>query len=143
MVPKKKKTWSEQIETTLKKIKEENVIVACSGGVDSMVLLELIRKVQDAKNIVVAHVHHGLRKSATRDEKIVSLYCKKHKISVEILRIKAKEEAKKEKMTVEEYARKARQDFFLSISKKYKSDIIVTAHHADDQTKTLIYRMTK
>ncbi len=46
-------------------------------------------------------------------------------------------------MTVEEYARKVRQDFFEKISKKYKASMIMTAHHADDQAETIIYRVTK
>lgn len=46
-------------------------------------------------------------------------------------------------MTLEEYARKVRQDFFVLVAKKYTSDIIVTAHHADDQAETIIYRITK
>lgn len=55
-----------------------------------MVLLELIRKYGNAQNIVVAHIHHGIRESATRDENIVDTYCRKYKISLEVLRIDAK-----------------------------------------------------
>lgn len=143
MVTKKKKTWNNLGAINLEKIKNKNIIVACSGGADSMVLLELIRKYGNAQNIVVAHVHHGIRESATRDENIVDTYCRKYKIPLEVLRIDAKVWAKKAKMTLEEYARKVRQDFFVLVAKKYTSDIIITAHHADDQAETIIYRITK
>ncbi len=46
-------------------------------------------------------------------------------------------------MTIEEYARKVRQDFFESLRKKHHANCIITAHHADDQAETLLYRITK
>ena len=46
-------------------------------------------------------------------------------------------------MTLEEYARKVRYDFFGKIREKYDADSVITAHHADDQTETIIYRITK
>lgn len=88
-------------------------------------------------------MHHGLRESATRDQKIVEKYCKKYKIPLEILELNAKKEAKKAKMSVEEYSRTIRQDFFEHLRKKHKATKILTAHHADDQTETLLYRIAK
>jgi len=107
-----------------------------------MVLLDLLNGHKNI-TIIVAHIHHGIRESATRDQKIVETYCKKHKITLEVLPIKAITEAKKAKMSIEEYARTVRQDFFEKLRKKYKATKILTAHQSDDQTETLLYRITK
>lgn len=138
----KKKTWLDQVTKTLQKIEGKTVVVGCSGGPDSMVLLDIVRRVKSS-TVIVCHVHHGLRESATRDQKIVTTYCKKHNIRLETITPEVKKEAKKAKMTVEEYARKVRQDFFESVRKKHNATYIITAHHADDQTETLLYRITK
>lgn len=143
MSPAKKKTWLDEVLRTLQKIEGKNVVVACSGGVDSMVMLDMVRSLWKAHAIVVSHVHHGLRKSATRDQNIVEEYCKKYQIPLEVMKIQAKTEAKKAKMTIEEYARKVRQDLFESVRKRYDAGSILTAHHADDQAETLLYRITK
>ncbi len=107
-----------------------------------MVLLDITRRTRNIQ-IIVAHVHHGLRKTADRDQNIVETYCKTHKITLEIKKIKAAAGAKKAKMSVEEYSRMIRQDFFENLRKEYKATKILTAHHADDQTETLLYRITK
>ncbi len=64
-------------------------------------------------------------------------------LKLEITKIDAKKEAKQAKMTVEEYARQVRKNFFESIREKCEADLIITAHHTDDQAETLIYRITK
>lgn len=143
MSPAQKKTWPEKVAQTLKKIEWKIVILGCSGGADSMVLLDLVREFGNTAQIRVAHIHHWLRESATRDQGIVAKYCRKYHIPLESIAIPVKAEAKKAKMTIEEYARKVRQDFFESLRKKYDADYIITAHHADDQAETLLYRITK
>ena len=52
-------------------------------------------------------------------------------------------ESKKTKTTIEECARNIRKEWFESLRKKYKATHILTAHHADDQAETLLYRITK
>jgi tRNA(Ile)-lysidine synthase len=80
MLKKKENSLSEQIKNTLSKIKEKKVVVACSGGPDSMVLLDILRiyKKDKTSSIIVAHINHCLRKTAIRDENIVKKYCQKH-----------------------------------------------------------------
>ena len=58
-------------------------VVACSGGPDSMALLDQLNK--QGKDIVVAHVNYKHRDTADRDEKIVKEYCKKYDIPVRVL----------------------------------------------------------
>lgn len=54
-----------------------------------------------------------------------------------------REEAKKTKTTIEECARNVRKSWLESIREKYQAQRILTAHHADDQAETLLYRITK
>ena len=65
---------------------EQKYVVAVSGGVDSMVLLNAMIRLfgDDAKNrLVVAHVNYGLRPQAVDDEQIVHRFCKLHQIPIE------------------------------------------------------------
>ncbi len=144
MILKKKNTWLPKVLKTLKSIENENLIIACSGGADSMVLLDIIVHAGfNTHSITVCHVNHNLRTSADRDEKIVEKYCKKNNIKFSILSPDVKKVAKETRTTIEECARNIRKDFFESIRKKHKAKYIITAHHADDQSETLIYRITK
>jgi len=96
-----------------------------------------------AKYIVVAHIHHGLRESAERDQEIVQEYCVKYDLLYECLRVDIRKEAKKTKTTLEECGRNIRKKWLEEIRIKYKADYILTAHHADDQAETILYRITK
>jgi tRNA(Ile)-lysidine synthase len=132
----------ETVEKSLSNIEGGKVIIACSGGADSIVLLDITRIHGDIA-IVVAHVNHNLRPTSDRDEEIVKKYCKKYDIKVEIISPDIKKEAKKTKTTIEECARNIRKEWFETLRKKHKADSILTAHHADDQAETLLYRITK
>lgn len=144
MSPLKKKTFLEKIQHNSEYLEDKKLILACSGGPDSMVLLDLLRrKIIKNHSLVVAHVNHQLRESARRDEKIVQDYCKKHNIPLEILSVDVKKWAKKAKQTLEEYARNTRIQWLDKVRKEYDANTIITAHHADDQAETLLYRITK
>lgn len=119
------------------------MVLACSGGPDSMVLLDILRKAKKHEDIIVAHVNHGLRDSAIRDEDIVVSYCKKHRLTLEVLQADIKKEAKKTKTTIEECARNVRKKWLEEIRKNHQADLIATAHHSDDQAETILYRITK
>ena len=119
-------------------IKSEYVVAAISGGPDSMYLLDVLMNKLD-KKIVVAHVHHNLRKES--DEEAIKLeeYCKENNLIFEMMKI---ENYPNNKFS-EEIARKFRYDFFDKIIKKYNSDILFTAHHGDDQIETILMRLTR
>ena len=141
-----KTTLLQKIAPNLLHLGEKKLIVACSGGPDSMVLLDLLR-VQNTEykiqNIIVAHINHHLRPTSDRDEDIVASYCKKHRLTLEVLQADIKKEAKKTKTTIEECARNIRKKWLEEIRKKHLADLIATAHHSDDQAETILYRITK
>ena len=146
MVSQKKSTFEEKILESLSPIREKSIIIACSGGTDSMVLLSLVCQFyweKSEKMITVAHIHHGLRESAERDQEIVNDYCKKYHLNYECLRTNIQKEAQKTKTSIEECARNVRKKWLETIRKKHSAELILTAHHADDQAETLLYKITK
>lgn len=134
-------TLLQKIAPNLKYWAKKTVLLACSGGPDSMVLLDLLRECK--VDLIVGHVNHQLRETAMRDEEIVKKYCKKHKLTLEVLTVDVKKEAKKTKTTVEECARNIRKKWLEEMRVKHHADIIATAHHSDDQAETILYRITK
>lgn len=146
MISQKNLTFEEKILNELTILSEKKVIISCSGGPDSMVLLEVVRKFYGTKcadYVTVAHIHHWLRETAERDQEIVKAYCAQYKLTYEYLRANIREASKKTKTTIEECARNIRKEWLENIREKYQAKLILTAHHADDQAETLLYRITK
>lgn len=146
MKSEKSPIWERNIQNLLSPITDKRVIVSCSGGPDSMWLLEMVRVFSGesaSDTIVVAHIHHWLRESAERDQKLVQEYCKKYHLPYECLRVDIRKEAKKTKTTLEECGRNIRKKWLEEIRIKHQADYILTAHHADDQAETILYRITK
>ena len=128
----------------LEKLKKEipnnsSVIIALSGGPDSMVLLNLLLKVKKEKNLklVCAHVNHKLRKESDDEAKMVKKYCEKENIIFEYMTINDYQG------NTENYARKKRYEFFDKLIKKYSSSYLLTAHHGDDLTETIMMRLIR
>jgi len=91
----------------------------------------------------VGHIHHGLRKSADRDEEIVKNYCAEHCLTYECLMADVSQEAKKTKTSLEECARNVRKGWLEKIRMNHEAEYILTAHHRDDQAETLLYKITR
>ena len=128
----------------LERLKKEipnnsSVIIATSGGPDSMVLLTLLLAVKKEKNLklVCAHVNHKLRKESDDEAEMVKKYCEKENIIFEYMTID------KYKGNTENYARAKRYEFFDKLIKKYSSPYLLTAHHGDDLTETIMMRLIR
>ena len=117
----------------------EYVIAAISGGPDSIYLLELLEQFQTKFKIVVAHVHHNLRKESDEEALKLEKYCRDNNLIFEMMKI---EKYPDDKFS-EESARKIRYSFFNKIIEKYNSDTLFTAHHGDDQVETILMRLTR
>jgi len=115
--------------------KEEKIIVATSGGPDSMCLLNILK--DNKYDIVCAHVNHNLREESKEEAKMVEDYCKKNKIIFEFTEIKGY------KGNTENYAREERYKFFEKLIDKYNSKYLLTAHHGDDLVETILMRISR
>lgn len=110
-------------------------ILAVSGGVDSMVLLDIFLKIEP-ENIVVAHFNHGTRPSADIDEEFVRQKCKEFGIPFESSKLLLGEGVS------EEEAREKRYAFLYHVANKYQGEIC-TAHHIDDLLESVAINLIR
>lgn len=114
-------------------------IVAVSGGVDSVVLLDMLMKLHASSSIqfIVAHFDHGIRSDSSEDSRFVSELAKKYKVPFETERVELGASAS------EAYAREARYSFLKRVQEKHHAGAIITAHHQDDLLETSIINMLR
>lgn len=122
----------------------EKILVACSGGPDSVALMHLLAALRLSWKIkpFLIHFNHQLRgRASDRDEQFVKKLAAKLKLRFFSGRKNVKKMAVQEKFSLEEAARKARYDFFMKIASKQRIKKIATAHTLDDQAETVLMRM--
>lgn len=121
--------------------KNTSLVVACSGGPDSMCLLDLVTKLKDELNlnIIVAHVNHKLRSESEEEAKMVENYSTENNLIFELLEITDYINGN----FSEEDARKRRYKFFNEVIEKYHATALLTAHHGDDLIETILMRLTR
>lgn len=116
------------------------VIIACSGGPDSMCLLNLLIRLKNNKNLelIVAHVNHKIRSVSDDEAKMVEEYAKKNNVTFELQEL----DYQNTKFS-EDDAHRKRYKFFKSLIKKYKAYYLITAHHGDDLIETILMRIAR
>ncbi|HEY3762094.1 MAG TPA: tRNA lysidine(34) synthetase TilS [Verrucomicrobiae bacterium] len=122
------------------------VLVAVSGGMDSMVLLHLLATLSRRRKwrLVVAHFNHQLRgRASDLDERLVCQTAAKMKLPVVVERADVKGFAARAKLSIEMAARKLRHEFFARAARKHGAKTIVLAHHADDQVELFFLRLLR
>lgn len=122
----------------------EKILVACSGGPDSVALTHLLAGLRHSWNIkpVLIHFNHQLRgRASSRDEQFVKKLARKLKLRCFMGRLNVQKMAAREKFSIEEAARKARYDFFMKTARKHHIQKIATAHTLDDQAETVLMRL--
>ncbi len=122
------------------------VVVACSGGIDSMTLLHLFSLF--AKNwdlrLAVAHLNHGLRgEEADKDETFVRQRTEALGVPFFSKRIDLKSLAAEKGQNLQEAGREVRYRFFEEVSDKTGGNRIAFGHNADDQAETVIMRIVR
>lgn len=117
----------------------DKIVVAVSGGPDSISLLNILHELK--YNICVAHINHGLRENANIDEEFVKKFCSDRKIPCFIKKVNLKEI--QNGMTLEEAGRKIRYDFFYEVMEKEKCNKIATAHNSNDNAETVIMNIIR
>ncbi len=119
-------------------VRKETIIVALSGGVDSMVLLDILNNINLELNLIISHVNHKKRKESDIEYKNIKNLAKKLDIPFEGYIVKDNI-----KLNFQDDSRNQRYSFFKAIAQKYKASKIVVAHHLDDQVETTIMRITR
>ena len=90
---------------------ETKVVVACSGGPDSIFLLHMLRNELPESSLIVAHLNHGVRKESSEDQTFVRTYCEEHNLTFETQEVDNKAYARKNSLSVEEAGRNLRREF--------------------------------
>ncbi len=128
------------IPTLLSRIKRgERLLIAVSGGIDSMVLLHGVVQILRQRDLTleVAHIDHGLRNGSMSDARFVEKHAKRYGVRFHLLR--AVPPAKR--VNIEEWGRKTRYAFLEKIRKQRNLSLLLTAHHANDLAETLLMRI--
>ncbi len=126
--------------------KGDRVIVACSGGPDSVTLLYLLNQIKEKYDlkIFIAHINHKLRgRESAEDEKFVRRLAGELVLSFYVKSFDIKKIAKKEKLSIEECARKVRYDYLDKLASRIKATKIALGHNADDQAETVLMRLIR
>ena len=135
-------TFTEHINTNFSFLKNKKLLVAISGGIDSVVLVYLLNQLNF--DISLAHCNFQLRgEDSDLDEKFVKKLADQLQLPIFTKSFATPEFAKKEKLSIQLAARKLRYDWFKVIIKENKLDYILTAHHADDSLETFLINMIR
>ncbi|WP_420552342.1 tRNA lysidine(34) synthetase TilS [Tenacibaculum aiptasiae] len=133
---------AEHINNNLPFLKEKKLLIAISGGVDSVVLTHLLHQLKF--DISLAHCNFQLRgKESDLDEVFINDLGKKLSLNTHTIQLKTDEYAKKHKLSIQLAARKLRYDWFNELAKEHDFDYILTAHHADDNLETFLINLTR
>lgn len=121
----------------------DKVLIAVSGGMDSMSLFHNMVSIKDEYNLdmCVCHLNHGLRNTAKRDEEFVKKYCEDLKIKVFTKKVDMNKYAEENKLSSEDAGRKLRYEFFNEIAGNDRK--IFLAHNANDQAETVLFRIIR
>ncbi|MFL0248012.1 tRNA lysidine(34) synthetase TilS [Candidatus Clostridium stratigraminis] len=140
----------DKVITTIKEnnmfVPNDKVIVAVSGGPDSICLLHILNRIKVKYNLTLyaAHVNHCLRgEEADKDEEYVKAFCKKIGIACFSKRVDVNKLAREKGLSSESAGREARYDFFNELFDKLGADKIALAHNANDQAETVLMRIVR
>lgn len=116
---------------------KEDIALAISGGVDSVVLFMLLTKHYEKtyKTLTLFHVHHGLREASDEEEANLIKLAKAHHINIEIIHLDFKDDFSQQK------ARDMRYEFFKRTAKKLGIRHLITAHHLNDDRETMVHQL--
>lgn len=123
----------------------DKVVVAFSGGADSMALLDILANFTDFPlQLVIAHLNHCLRgNESDEDENFARTIAGKYALPLEITRIDIKAIAARQRLSLEEAGRNERRAFFLDVARKHAAVAVALGHHSDDQAETVLMRLVR
>ena len=124
----------------------QKILVAVSGGADSMVLLHVLNSLakKNRWQISIAHFNHQLRgRASDGDEKLVRTTAKNLQLKFFGVSADVKAFATQSKLSIEMAARKLRHEFLARVAREQKIPVVALAHHADDQVELFFLRLLR
>ncbi|KRN97936.1 tRNA lysidine(34) synthetase TilS [Companilactobacillus kimchiensis] len=128
------------VRKTLKKYQAQKVLIAVSGGVDSMVLLNVIAQILPTDKFGIVNVDHDLRPESAAEVKFVQDYCLKNDYQFFTTKWLNKPN---DDIGMEAAARKFRYDFFEEVMKNDNFDTLLTAHHGNDLAENILMKLIR
>ncbi|GAB3530638.1 tRNA lysidine(34) synthetase TilS [Pontibacter brevis] len=121
---------------------ESRILAAVSGGIDSVVLCEVLHQLK--YTFAIAHCNFGLRaEDAEADQLFVKKLAKKYDVPFFTENFNTRAFAEQEKLSIQMAARTLRYQWFESVRQQENYDHIATAHHSNDTTETILLHLTK
>lgn len=121
---------------------QDRVLVAVSGGPDSVCLLHVLLEL--GFPVEVAHFDHQTREGeSTSDARFVQRICELLSVPFHIEARPVMQEAARTRMSFEQYARELRYEFFVRVARQHGCVAIATGHQADDQAETMLMRVIR
>lgn len=118
-------------------------LIGVSGGADSLALLHLLWRQLGADQLVVAHLHHGLRPEADEDAKFVEQTAASWQIPFISEKINVADVAETLHLSIEAAGRLVRYRFFARQAERVGATAVAVAHHADDQAETILLHLLR
>ncbi len=120
----------------------KKLLLATSGGLDSMVMVDLFHKL--SFEIAIAHCNFQLRGvESFADQDFVQSYADSNKIKIFITQFDTEAFSKDYKLSTQVAARELRYSWFYELLETQKYDYILTAHHADDNLETFLINLVR
>tara|TARA_B100001115_G_scaffold159964_1_gene134054 strand:+ start:206 stop:1585 length:1380 start_codon:yes stop_codon:yes gene_type:complete len=121
--------------------RRERVVIGVSGGVDSMVLMDIMSQLVDS--CVVVHCDHRLRSKSAEDARFVAMEAQKRGCSFISRSDDVTARARIGNMSIEEAGREARYELFTQIASDIGATKVVLGHHMNDQAETVLMRLIR
>lgn len=117
----------------------EHVVVGLSGGIDSIVLTDVLKRLGYA--LTAVHVNYGLRAEADDEEAFVRAWCQSRDVPLRCLSFDTKTVAEERGLSIQHAARDLRYDAFLDTAEDIGVRRVAVAHHLDDQAETVLLHL--
>ena len=139
----------EKVLETIKKYnlisKNDKIVVAVSGGPDSMCLLHILLSLREEYNLElnVAHINHMIRENAIIDEEYVKAFCEENNVKLFVKKADVLSISKENRIGTEEAGRKVRYEFFNEVKEMTSSNKIAIAHNKNDKGVTVLLNLIR
>lgn len=139
----------EKVLETIKKYnlisKNDKIVVAVSGGPDSMCLLHILLSLREEYNLElnVAHINHMIRENAIIDEEYVKAFCEENNVKLFVKKADVLSISKENRIGTEAAGRKVRYEFFNEVKEMTFSNKIAIAHNKNDKVETVLLNLIR
>ncbi|GMN09011.1 tRNA lysidine(34) synthetase TilS [Croceitalea sp. MTPC9] len=134
--------FKSHIENRFPFLKDSKLLIACSGGLDSIALSFLAKKLE--LDFALAHCNFKLRgRESDEDEQFVVDFCNKHTVKLFLKGFDTKKEMENQSGSIQMVARKLRYDWFQELLSTEGFDYVLTAHHTNDSLETFLINLSR